>query len=217
MSHFHVQNLLFSWGKVSVSYLEFYATLFGLVAVWMSAKENIWSWIWGLINVCLAFWMFYQIHLYPDMFLQVFFFITNLVGFYFWKYPNKLEENSKKELKITTIDAKNRILLGVVILLFVVLFGTFSKNLNIIFPALFSQPSSFPYLDSFTTIASVFATFFLMKKKLETWWCWLFIDIISTGMYFQKDLKLYALLYLLFCGIALFGALEWTRKYRTIG
>jgi nicotinamide mononucleotide transporter len=43
---------------------------------------------------------------------------------------------------------------------------------------------------------------------------WLAIDIISTYMYFVKDVKLYSLLYFAFCIIAVFGAVEWTRKWR---
>ena len=43
---------------------------------------------------------------------------------------------------------------------------------------------------------------------------WLAIDIISTYMYFLKDVKLYSLLYFVFCVIAVFGALEWTSKFR---
>jgi nicotinamide mononucleotide transporter len=61
---------------------------------------------------------------------------------------------------------------------------------------------------------SIVATFMLMKKKLEAWWMWLAIDIISTYMYFVKDVKLYSLLYFVFCIIAVFGAVEWTRKWR---
>jgi nicotinamide mononucleotide transporter len=61
---------------------------------------------------------------------------------------------------------------------------------------------------------SIVATFMLMKKKVEAWWMWLAIDILSTYMYYIKEVKLYALLYLIFCFIAAMGAFEWTRKYR---
>jgi len=89
MSFFDINNIFFELWGVKMSYLEFYATITGLVAVILSAQENVWSWIVGLVNVVLAFIMFYQIQLYPDMFLQVFFFITNLIGFWQWKYPKE--------------------------------------------------------------------------------------------------------------------------------
>ena len=60
-----------------MSYLEFFGVAFGLLAVWLSAKANIWSWPVGIVNVVLAFLLYYQVQLYPDMFLQAFFFVTN--------------------------------------------------------------------------------------------------------------------------------------------
>ncbi|HRP56049.1 nicotinamide mononucleotide transporter, partial [Agriterribacter sp.] len=34
-----------------MSYLEFFGVVFGLLAVWLSAKANIWSWPVGIVNV----------------------------------------------------------------------------------------------------------------------------------------------------------------------
>ncbi|WP_394992036.1 nicotinamide riboside transporter PnuC [Emticicia sp.] len=197
-----------------MSYLEFYATLTGLVAVILSVRENVWSWILGLANVVLAFIMFYQIQLYPDMFLQIFFFITNIIGFWQWKFPKKQEANLYNELKISQLSLKQFGLFSLIGLICTALLGTFAKNLSELIPEIFSKPSAFPYMDSFTTIMSIFATFLLIRKKVEAWWIWLAVDIISTYMYFVKDVKLYSLLYAVFCVIALFGAINWTKEYR---
>jgi nicotinamide mononucleotide transporter len=211
---FDIKNIFFSIWGYEMSHLEFWATISGALAVWLSVKENVWSWILGLVNVVLACIMFYQIQLYPDMFLQGFFFVTNLIGFWWWKFPKEENANQKNELKITKLAPKTSVILVFGGLIATYLMGTFSKNLHEIFPNLFSLPSAFPYVDSFTTVMSIVATFMLMKKKVEAWWMWLAIDIISTYMYFVKDVKLYSLLYLVFCIIAVFGAVEWTRKWR---
>lgn len=211
---FDIKNIFFTFWGYPMSHLEFWATLTGGYAVWLSAKENVWSWMVGLINVVLAAIMFYQIQLYPDMFLQGFFFITNIIGFWLWKFPKESEANQRQELKITRLTQKNALFLIVGGLITTLFMGTFSKNLHEFFPKLFSLPSAFPYMDSFTTVMSIVATFMLMKKKVEAWWMWLAIDLISTYMYFVKDVKLYSLLYAAFCVIATFGAMEWTRKYR---
>ena len=211
---FDIKNIFFTFWGYPMSHLEFWATLTGGYAVWLSAKENVWSWIVGLVNVVLAAIMFYQIQLYPDMFLQGFFFITNIIGFWLWKFPKESEANQKQELKITRLTKKNALFLIVGGLITTALMGTFSKNLHEFFPKLFSLPSAFPYMDSFTTVMSIVATFMLMKKKVEAWWMWLAIDLISTYMYFVKDVKLYSVLYAVFCVIATFGAIAWIRKYR---
>lgn len=214
MEFFDINNIFFELWGVKMSHLEFYATLTGLVAVILSAQENVWSWIVGLVNVVLAFVMFYQIQLYPDMFLQVFFFITNLIGFWQWKYPKEQEANQKNELKISQLSLQQFGLLTLIGLTGTVLLGTFAKNLNEWLPIIFSKPSAFPYMDSFTTVMSIFATFLLIRKKVEAWWVWLGVDIISTYMYYIKEVKLYSLLYAVFCVIALFGAINWTKEYK---
>ena len=98
MSFFDIENIFFTVAGYQMSYLEFFGTIAGAIAVWLSAKANIWSWSIGVINVVLFFFLFYQVQLYPDMFLQVFFLITNLLGWWRWANPMPGEENQKNEL-----------------------------------------------------------------------------------------------------------------------
>lgn len=201
------------WGY-PMSHLEWWATVLGAVAVWLSVKENVWSWIIGLGNVCLAFLLFYQIQLYPDMLLQVFFFITNVIGFWQWKFPKIAEQNTHQQLRISQLSNQTRLLSLSGAFLGTLVMGSFAGNLHHWFPTVFSLPSAYPYIDSFTTLMSIGATFLLIRKKVEAWWIWLAVDILSTYMYYTKDVKFYALLYAIFCGIAVKGAVEWTKKYQ---
>lgn len=204
------------WGY-PMSHLEWWATVLGAVAVWLSVKENVWSWIIGLGNVCLAFVLFFQIQLYPDMLLQVFFFITNVIGFWQWKFPKVAEQNTHQQLRISQLSNQTRLLSLGIALLGTLVMGSFAGNLHHWFPTVFSLPSAYPYIDSFTTLMSIGATFLLIRKKVEAWWVWLAVDILSTYMYYTKDVKFYALLYAIFCGIAVKGAVEWTKKFKTQG
>lgn len=212
---FELKSVFFTVFGYKMSHLEFWATLTGGIAVVLSARENVWSWIVGLVNVTLAFFMFYHSQLYPDMFLQVFFFATNIVGFYMWKYPSPSQTNAQLELRITRMAKSSYVYFAAGIALATYGMGKFSANLHELFPRLFHLPSAYPFIDSFVLTASIATTFLMMRKKVETWWMWLLIDIISTVIYFQKDIKLYALLYLIFCFIATYGALDWTRKYKS--
>ncbi len=198
-----------------MSHLEFWGTVAGAIAVWLAAKANIWSWALGLVNVVLFFFLFFQIQLYPDMFLQVFFFITNLMGWWQWTHPKNHEANKDNELKVSRMNRKNALIITVIGMVATVLMGSFSQNLNVLFPSLFSKPSAFPYLDSFTTVMSIAATFLMIKKKVENWYMWLAIDLIATYIYYVKGVKLVSIEYAVFCVIALFGAINWTKEYRT--
>src|SRR5215475_14098528 len=121
-----------------MSYLEFFGTVVGAAAVWLSAKGNIWSWPLGIINVTLFFFLFYQVQLYPDMFLQVFFFVTNLIGWWRWKNPSKSEEDKRHELKVSYMPIKLMVAFAVVALICTSQMGLLAKNLHEFFPMLFN-------------------------------------------------------------------------------
>src|SRR5882757_6791662 len=114
MNFFSIKNIFFTVLGYPMSYLEFFGTVAGAIAVWLSARANIWSWPIGLINVTLFFFLFFQVQLYPDMFLQIFFFVTNLIGWWRWANPKQGEEDKKNELKVTLMSMKWLIVLAII-------------------------------------------------------------------------------------------------------
>jgi len=212
---FDIHTILFTVWGYPMSYLEFFGVVSGGLATWLAARANVWSWPVGAGSVTLFFFLFYQIQLYPDMFLQVFFLITNLYGWWRWTHPNAGEADSQNELRITRLIGRPLMLTLTGGLVATLGLGALAQNLHRLFPVLFSQPSAFPYLDSFTTVMSIIGTFMMIHKKLECWWVWLVIDLISTYIYFVKGVKLVGIEYAVFCLIAFQGAWHWTREYRS--
>lgn len=215
MTFFDINNIFFELWGYPMSYLEFFGTLAGFVAVWLASKANIWSWPLGLINVTLFFFLFYQVQLYPDMFLQVFFFVTNLMGWWRWTHPRPEEEDRKKELRVSFMPIKQLIMLSAIGLAGTLVSGSLASNLHEWFPFLFNKPSAFPYLDSFVTVMSIITTFLMIQKKIECWILWIVIDILATYMYFMKGIKFVGIEYLVFCFIAAFGLWNWSREYKS--
>lgn len=215
MSFFDIDYIFFEVLGYPMSYLEFFGTLAGALAIWLSAKANVWSWPIGVINVVLFFFLFYQVQLYPDMFLQVFFFVTNLMGWWRWTHPKKYEEDRKHELRVSYLRPKHFILITALGIAGTVVFGSFAERIHEIFPVLFPKPSAFPYLDSFVTVMSIITTFLMINKKIESWILWIVIDVIATYMYFVKGIKFVGLEYLAFCFIAGYGLWNWIREYRS--
>lgn len=215
MTFFDIENIFFTALGYPMSYLEFFGTMAGALAIWLSARAIVWSWPLGLINVVMFFFLFYQVQLYPDMFLQVFFFVTNLIGWWRWTHPKTNEEDYKQELRVSFMQRKHWWLIfgGGIMGTFV--FGSFAENIHEIFPQVFPQPSAFPYLDSFVTVMSIITTFLMINKKIESWVLWIIVDVIATYMYFAKGIRLVAFEYLIFCFIAAFGLWNWLREYRS--
>ncbi len=214
MNFFDIHSIFFTILNYPMSYLEFFGTVTGAIAVWISARANVWSWPIGIVNVVLLFFLFYQIQLYPDMFLQIFFLITNLLGWWRWTHPNKEEENKQKELKVSILSASHRIWISGGILLVTVLFGATASQLSNWLPTLFSKPSAFPYSDSFVTVVSIVAQYLMLQKKFECWALWVVADVVATFLYFSKDVKFLSLEYLVFCFIAGYGLWNWKREWQ---
>lgn len=216
---FDIDTIFFTLWNYPMSYLEFFGVLTGSLATWLVARNNVWTWPVAISSVFLFFFLFYQVQLYPDMFLQVFFLITYLMGWWRWTHPRDDERVTKsnsqqKTLRITRMTAPQLVTWSTAGVVSTALLGTFARNLHTWFPLVFSQPSAFPYLDSFTTVLSIIGTFLMIEKRLECWYVWLVVDIISTYMYFVKDVKLVGVEYFFFCFLAALGARNWTHEYR---
>jgi nicotinamide mononucleotide transporter len=131
-----------------------------------------------------------------------------------WKFPKKEAENLKKELKISRSSWPTIIIYSSICIVATLVLGKLSSHLHLWFPKLFSLPSAYPYIDSFTSVLSIYATFLLMKKKLEAWIVWLIVDIILSIVYLLKDIKLVSIEYVIFCIIAGYGFYHWYRTYQ---
>ena len=215
MEFFDAKSIFFTALGHPTSYLEFFGIVTGAIAVWLSARTNIWSWPIGIINVVLLFFLFYQVQLYPDMFLQVFFFVTNLMGWWRWSNPGATEADRKKELKVSWMSAKMLTLFGIIIVGGTFLSGSFASNLHEIFPRLFSQPSAYPYIDSFVMVTSIAATYMMVQKHVECWLAWIVADVVATYLYFAKDLLFVGVEYFVFCLIAAFGFWRWRKEFKS--
>jgi nicotinamide mononucleotide transporter len=215
MNFLDIDHVFFhAWGY-PVSYLEFFGLVSGIVAVALSSLANVWSWPLGIINVTLSFFLFFQVQLYPDMFLQIFFFITNVMGWWRWTHPKKFEEDRKHELKVSSCTPKDLMIIVATGVVGTAGFGLFAGNLHELMPQLFTQPSAFPFVDSFITVMSIIATYYMIQKKIESWLIWLLIDVIATYLYYVRDIKLYSFLYFIYCLIAIFGYFNWTREKKS--
>ncbi|HMJ70624.1 MAG TPA: nicotinamide riboside transporter PnuC [Cyclobacteriaceae bacterium] len=215
MEFFDVDNIAFTIFGANVSWLEFIGVIAGGVAVWLSARTSIWSWPIGIINVTLFFFLFYQSQLYPDMFLQVFYLVTNIIGWWRWTNPRKGEEDLKKELKVSFMTRKQLILCCSVGVVGTLILGLSATRLHDWVPSVFSLPSAAPFQDSFITVVSILAQYYMLQKKAECWILWLLVDILATYVYFTRELMFSSALYFVFCWVAFYALWNWIREYKS--
>jgi nicotinamide mononucleotide transporter len=191
-------HLLQDWWQHQ-TWLEIIGVITGLACVYLAAKNNIWNWPIATISVTIYIFIFFETHLFADMGLQVYFFVVNLYGWYYWS--NK--PANEKKIPVTRITKTEVLLSAVAIVAFTFILGTLLKYTT----------ASFPYLDSFCTACSLVAQVFLARKVIENWLIWIFVDVIYVGVYLYKDLHLTAVMYAIYVGIAIMGYVDWKRDY----
>lgn len=207
-SLFSIDHTFFTALGYSVSYIEFIGTLTGLLCVWLAARDHILTWPIGLINVSCFFLLFWQLQLYADMFLQIYFFATGVYGWIFWY--QKQPENEP----IYALSNKRRWLLGGAAILLSGITGFVISRLHTWWPGIFEHPAAYPYTDSLVAVLSVMANLLLAKRIWENWLLWVLVDVVATIIYFQKGVKFLGIEYFILLVIATLGLIKWVKAYK---
>ena len=85
------------------------------------------------------------------------------------------------------------------------------SNIHLLLSAFFEKPAAFPYADAFTTTASVLAIFLQARKKVESWWLWIAVDVVAIGIYWIKDIRFIAVEFFIFLLLSIWGLWKWQR------
>ena len=201
------------WGYIlQIGTLGFLGLIFGLLCVIFLIRQNILTWISGIIYVFISFVIFWNARLYGDFLLHIIFLILNVYGWYSWVNGGR----SKDEvLKVTTMPVKMTI---IILSLSVIGIYCFAQLL-IYTPQMIDGmvSASLPYWDSTTSVLSVTGMVLTARKKIENWYYWLVVNILATGIYFYKELYFYALLYFIYIGLAIIGYRAWKRSLLSDG
>lgn len=216
---FDINTTFFTFLNYPMSYLEFFGTIITAWSVYLSAKNKVLSWPIGLIGVVLYSFLFYQIHLYSDLFEQLYYFVTGFWGWWLWTHPNEEQKDAHNELKVSFGSAKFNLFgtLSIVVLTFGLTY--FMSHIHLFFPTLFPIAASYPFMDAFTTAMSFVANIYLAKRKIENWYLWIIVDVIAVFLYFQKGVIFLSLLYFAFLINAVKGLIDWSKtakKYEKI-
>ena len=177
---------------------EIVAAIFGVVSVFLSVRQNIWSWPTAIVNVGMYIVVFYRSKLYSDTGLQVVYVILNFYGWYQWLYGGK----NRTELPVTRTSGRIAAILVVIGALSTVALGTFVSH---------NTDAALPYMDALTTSTSLVAQWMMTKKLLENWIIWVAVDVVYIGMYIYKDLYVTSVLYAVFLGLSVMGYIQWKR------
>jgi nicotinamide mononucleotide transporter len=181
-----------------MSPLEIIAVLVNVVGVWLTARRTPWCWPVGVVAVLLYVWIFYDVKLYSDMLLQVVF--AGMQGYGWWRWQSGRIDHGKVRIERLPVRLA-AISLAAGALISVALGAAMAHFTD----------ASLPWLDATLTGFSLVASYWAARKFIASWWLWIILDAIYTGLYYYKDLALTAALYAGFILLAIYGLRAWQR------
>lgn len=182
------------------NYVEAGGAALGLIYIFLSIRQRIWTWPVGLLTSLLYCVVFFQSKFYADMALQVYYVGVSIYGWYHWLRGNT---GNPGKLPVTATPRRYWIPLLVISLLLFLLISFVLKTFT---------DSPVPVGDGFTTAFSLTATWMLARKYLEHWLIWIVVDLLSAVLYATKDLWATVVLFAVYTGMAVAGYLEWKKE-----
>jgi len=181
---------------------EAIAVVFAVLYLLLAIRENIWCWCCAGISTAVYVWLFVEARLYMESALNVFYFGMAIYGWWTWSHGR----DDHGDMPVTAWPLRFHVVAILTIAVLAVVVGTLLRQ---------KTDAAFPYVDSATTFAAIWATFLVARKVLENWWYWLAIDSVSIAIYWSRDLELTALLFVIYVIMIPFGLAHWNRSYRS--
>jgi len=183
------------------SCLELFGVILGIITVYLSTIENIWSWPTALLNAGAFTVVFLRSGLYSDAGLQVIYFVLSVYGWYEWLYGGK----GHTELHVSNTPTRQwPILIGIAVVAWIAL-GTITSRI---------PGAALPHVDAALTVTSLVAQYGLTRKYIENWLLWIAADVAYIAMFIYKGLRLTAFNYAIYLVLAIMGYISWRKSQR---
>ena len=180
--------------------LELVAVLLAVAYLLLAVREDPRCWYAAFASTLIFLVLFWQVKLYMESVLQVYYLGMAVYGWYQWRQPN----DSQTPTSIQTWPLSRHALVMLAVAGLSALSGFLLER--------YTDAQS-PYLDAFTTWASVVTTYMVTRKVLENWAYWLLIDSLSIYLYLDRALYFTSLLFAVYIIIIFFGWYRWQQRY----
>lgn len=207
MNIFDINTIAITIIGYPISFIELIGTVFGLFATIYASRAHVFTWISALISSIFLLLLFYQVQLYANLLLQIYFISISIYGWLKWN--SRADDN-----KITSMSHKNRIFMALEIIVFSGLAGLLISKIHLILPEVFPEKSAYPFADAFILVTSVVANFLLARKKIENWYLWIVNDLVCVALFYQQGIYFLMIEYVIFLGIAVYGISHWNKSMK---
>jgi nicotinamide mononucleotide transporter len=181
------------------SNLELAANAVMALSIVLAGRNNIHSWWLGVLGCSLFGALFYDVRLYADVALQLFFIITCLIGWRQWARGG----GGGHALPITSVRMASMAWMAAAGVAGTLCYGLMLHRYTNAYA---------PFIDSTVLAFSILAQLLLMARRIENWPVWVLVNVVSVPLYASRGLYLTALLYAGYFVNALISWRWWRRQ-----
>lgn len=156
--------------------LEISATVLGLLQALFVLLNKRLNWVFYILQMICMIIFSLKNKFYGDVSNNCIYLIFGIIGFITWR--------SSKPLSITICTLKEKLIYILLITLSTIILHMILKQTQ--------DPK--PLIDAFTTTSSFVATYYMVKRKLDTWIIWFVNDIAYSIQYILLDNPAYYLM-----------------------
>lgn len=180
-------------------WVEYAAVVFNVAYVMLAARRSIWCWPAGIAGSALSIYLFIEVRIYAEAVLFAYYVVMGVYGWVVWS-----RKSGDEGVKVVVRSMRYHLLIVV---------AGYLGTAALFWVLITFTDAEMPLLDSFTTVFAFIATWLVARRVLENWIYWVAVDSLAVYLYLARGLEAYALLSLMYTGMAVFGYIEWRRNY----
>ena len=148
-----------------------WAALTGIWCVILTGKGKLSSFWVGTVNTILYAVVAWQARYWGEVMLNLIYYVPmNFVGLYMW---SKNMNNQTEEVVKERMSVKGSVIAYVCVIVGTLGYGVILELMN----------GTLPFIDSMSTVFSVFAQFLCVKRYMEQWVLWIIVDVVTVIMW----------------------------------
>ena len=191
-----------------MNYFDIISSVLGLTCVVLAGRNSKYNfWVGYLYTLALAL-LFWNKHLYANLFLQPISLCINVLGHWRWTHPAENEQSKKNSsaLKVTSLSWPQRALVVFSVLFLAWGWGELLQRLALGDPV--------PYLDACVTALILVAQLLSALKKWDCWLAWFVVNITQIILH----IKVGHVFMPIVCGLYLVNSVwslaSWVKTYK---
>jgi len=190
------------WGIISA--------VTGVMYTILAGKGKLSAYLFGVVNCVLYAWISFGAGLYGETILNGLYYLPMMfVGFFAWKRNMDGQTNEVRKRHMTFLG---RMWLLAAVLASTAAFGFVLKYMG----------DALPFVDSFTTVASVIAMIVSVKRYSEQWWIWLGVNALSVYMWWTRfaagvDSMATLVMWLVYLINGIVIMIKWEKELKKVG